>query len=1024
MKKIIMLLSLLSCSIYEDFAQNKVSDFYERTYPPILESCTASPVMARLFSYDEFSFRHSTGQVDIQIPIHELTMNYLSIPIGISYNSSGVRIQDNPGIIGYGWSLNCGFKISRSIRGKDDLEYPVIQDKVIDFCNSTALDGDYIRQLTRIAPEDSYNAPNAWEDNKMDGQYDIFNIELPNLSVSFILEYNNGIYSARPINPTPLSIKLLTRQKEETRKIDATKTLTRRYTVLYGIEVTDDNGICYKFGETEQRDSRDQNKYTEYNKPSTRAGLLKTAWMLREVVIGTNNIVRFSYKDAVDYFDFQPTIITTVMHQNFLIQDPNAGSQNDLWILTGNPNAAIHDENHIEYNMNLAWIRYKNNGYEDVQGTLEPNYFKLIKSISNSGIEIEFNYDSIQKIGNPELPSISSYYRQTLSSLNVFSKINNIKNGKIKEVIFYNHEGFLDSLSISGNGKYKFSYDRRDKNFSIDQFQKAIDWWGYCNGKNNISSLPRDASGNNESRRAPDSLFTKVRALERIVYPTGGNVKINYGTHIFQDGSYGGGLRVESLETFDPSSGKMISKRFKYENPRYSGIPVGVTECSSRYRTHLYAGKDITLVFSVGNGPSYHAFAYEVDIDVWSTFTFPVVYTPYTSFNAWYERVTEENEEGKIEYKFEYLPTALDPEFLDGTIDYTMSHREPSLTSQRIFKKNETGGFELVRSVENTYTRDFVPFYEVNVVNSYREMSTYEGINRRGSYEDLSELNFSLYPSRVMRTLAIGQVSLKKVQETSYFQNDSTSIITNYLYDRERPYNLVFKTVLPKDRDLITQKYYYNNNQLPENKGINASDHGLGNCTTHKTTVIQQETRRNNKLVSSSLTYFKGVINSALKVPKEKYYAGPDGVMEKREEYPRYDEYGNPVEIVKDKHSTMVRLWSYQGMYPVAEIRNATYQQVENALGTLAETLPGGWLSDQVWVTLNSNLRSSVYLKNALVTTYKYKPLVGIIEMIDPRGKSTYYDYDVHGRLKEIYIIEGGIKKLLQENEYKYYNEK
>lgn len=44
--------------------------------------------------------------------------------------------------------------------------------------------------------------------------------------------------------------------------------------------------------------------------------------------------------------------------------------------------------------------------------------------------------------------------------------------------------------------------------------------------------------------------------------------------------------------------------------------------------------------------------------------------------------------------------------------------------------------------------------------------------------------------------------------------------------------------------------------------------------------------------------------------------------------------------------------------------------------------------------------------------------------MIDPRGKSTYYDYDVHGRLKEIYIIEGGIKKLLQENEYKYYNEK
>lgn len=111
-------------------------------------------------------------------------------------------------------------------------------------------------------------------------------------------------------------------------------------------------------------------------------------------------------------------------------------------------------------------------------------------------------------------------------------------------------------------------------------------------------------------------------------------------------------------------------------------------------------------------------------------------------------------------------------------------------------------------------------------------------------------------------------------------------------------------------------------------------------------------------------------------------------------------------------------------MYPVAEIKNATYQQVENALGGLAGTLPQGWLSDQIWSTLNNKLRSAIDLKNAFVTTYRYKPLVGVIEIMDPRGKSIYYNYDTYGRLKETYMMENGNKKLLQENEYKYYDEK
>lgn len=1020
MKKIIITVSLLSFLSLENFAQEITSEFYGREFPPILENCVAPPVNSRLYSYQEFTFRHSTGQVDIQIPIHELKVNSLSLPIGISYNTSGIKIQDNPGLIGYGWSLNCGFKISRTVRGKDDLEYPVIQEILKDFASSASSSSEtYLKQLVNIAPEDTYNRLNASGDYKMDGQYDIFRIELPNLSVSFILEYINGEYRARTLRPSPLSIRLLTHSVSE--KVPSTG-FFRNYTDLYGIEVTDDNGICYRFGESQRQSSWKQNKYTEYNKHSTYSGSLKTGWMLREILLSPGNVLTFKYKDAIDYLDFQPTMITSVLHRNFQIQDPNASTYLDLLILRGDPEAAIRNgnQNHIEYNLNLTWIREKNRGTEEKQATPEPNNFKLLRSISNSRLEIEFNYDSIQKIGDPDVPAGSSYYRQNLSNLKVFSRVNNQRVEKVKEINFINREGFLESLSISGNGTYKFSYDRRDKNFTTEQFQKAIDWWGYCNGKNNVSSIPRDdTNGTAENKRAPDSLYTKTRALEKITYPTGGSLKINYGTHYFQDGLFGAGLRVKSLETHDPSSGQTMIKKFRYENPRYSGIPY--SNCSSTTTTHLYAGKDVTLLFPGNNKHSYHAFAYEVDILSWTSFTFSRAYTPYTPFHVWYENVTEENEEGKTEYKFEYTPYAYDSEFINGTIDYTMSHGEPSLTRQSVFKKNVSGGFDLVKTIENTYSRDFTRFCEVNVVGFYREVSTYGMIFRQGNYSDLRQLEEHQYPSRVSRVLAVGQVSLRSMRETQYFQNDNTSTTTTYLYDNERPYNLVVKTIRPKNSDIITQKYYYSNNQLPVNKGVTTTDHGLNGCATHKTAVIQQETHRNGKLVGSSLTYFK-TINSTQKVPKEKYYSGPDGVMEKREEFRSYDSFGNPVEIIKDKYSYMARLWGYGGQYPVAEIRNATASQVSDLLGwwtslfSLHDTIP-----DEFWTDLN-NFRLAQGFENALITTYKYKPLVGVVEMVDPRGISTYYDYDVYGRLKEVYIMENGSKKLLQENTYKYYN--
>ncbi|MBV5342330.1 hypothetical protein JZU68_01495 [bacterium] len=77
--------------------------------------------------------------------------------------------------------------------------------------------------------------------------------------------------------------------------------------------------------------------------------------------------------------------------------------------------------------------------------------------------------------------------------------------------------------------------------------------------------------------------------------------------------------------------------------------------------------------------------------------------------------------------------------------------------------------------------------------------------------------------------------------------------------------------------------------------------------------------------------------------------------------------------------------------------------------------------SDLMLNSLFGGLRNG--LPNALITTYTYKPMVGMTSATDPRGVTTYYEYDDFNRLKQTYIIENGEKKILQKYDYHYTNQ-
>lgn len=67
--------------------------------------------------------------------------------------------------------------------------------------------------------------------------------------------------------------------------------------------------------------------------------------------------------------------------------------------------------------------------------------------------------------------------------------------------------------------------------------------------------------------------------------------------------------------------------------------------------------------------------------------------------------------------------------------------------------------------------------------------------------------------------------------------------------------------------------------------------------------------------------------------------------------------------------------------------------------------------------TFITTIRKKVNELGGYITTYTYKPLVGMLSETSPNGNTVYYEYDAFGRLKNVKDIN---YKTLKSYEYNY----
>ena len=178
---------------------------------------------------------------------------------------------------------------------------------------------------------------------------------------------------------------------------------------------------------------------------------------------------------------------------------------------------------------------------------------------------------------------------------------------------------------------------------------------------------------------------------------------------------------------------------------------------------------------------------------------------------------------------------------------------------------------------------------------------------------------------------------------------------------------------------------------------------------------------------------FNTIGGSQMTRPKTAESAKEQNTLHERLVYDSYDNYGNILQyhqslatpdqptagdivVTSDNISYTSILWGYENQLPIAKIENATYAAVVAALTSNGVTLTSlQTLDGQALIDALAVLRTA--LPDAFITTYAYKPMVGITHMQDARGLQTTYSYDAQNRLDEVRDHEDNI---LSKNNYNY----
>lgn len=349
--------------------------------------------------------------------------------------------------------------------------------------------------------------------------------------------------------------------------------------------------------------------------------------------------------------------------------------------------------------------------------------------------------------------------------------------------------------------------------------------------------------------------------------------------------------------------------------------------------------------------------------------------------------------------------------------------------------------------LQKTYTEQYIFYNEPDEVSEILNIPNKSDIRNGNLLEDkkydaqgkLIQKNSYEYPVSLFNDYAFRALKLNSgdlVFYTTYAHHCPLSVkyTTNYFYHENGQQDSVKVYESYKyNKNLLVYETYKNWDVTDEVNNIRYATDLTGNTYQDMTErfmigiPIEKTVSRNNQITSGSLTTYAQFNNQYLpstiyglteqtelsNTQKNDLYTGEtvsplygDPVIT----FEKYDAKGNILSVLENGSDRTIYVWSYQYRYLVAEIRNASIEQIK-ALGVNPDSYGK---TNTPNMTLLNNLRNA--LPESEITTYQYTPLLGLVSSTDPRGITIYYEYDTFGRLESIKDSHSNVLK-----NYKYH---
>jgi len=439
-----------------------------------------SPDVATLAKSGGLSSSLHTGTASASIPLYELNVGQLKIPIALNYSTNGTRTNDIASRVGLGWNLVAGGSVSRIIHDEEDGGLHTIQLAPPDFStqNQALLNWFFYANLEHY-----------------DTEADEYSFSVNGLSGKFFFDATGTIRVAEHSN-----IKIVKSGNSFT--------------------LTGGDGTVYEFGKNGEIEKTRDVK----TNGNPRAHKVKTtAWFLSRIVSTQGDTISFHYTPIYTKTFLGPN--QSVILKTLTPWYPSAPYTSDCAPLCNGQWSAVQHSK-VDYDSYFLNSITTNNGqqvyfvYADRPDNSGDNRLSAVQvytsndaPVSNMIKNFEFQYDDYP-VGND------------LNQRFFLRKIYSISTGSeqpqevLAHELIYNDPTTLGSQESLLQDYYGYSKGNgyQPQNF----FPRPADYTSYENG-----SLGAD--------RSPDFEFTKAGTLAKIIFPTGGYEEFVYEPHTVKE---------------------------------------------------------------------------------------------------------------------------------------------------------------------------------------------------------------------------------------------------------------------------------------------------------------------------------------------------------------------------------------------------------------------------------------------------------------------------------------------------------